>query len=254
MRHRTKRYVTGSYFHGCHSFTTRLNIEFRRAFIDDDYGMSGMVDSLIVKRSKDFVAMYDFAQFHSGASIETSLTTNNPKRKKMRHSLKELSWDLPPGAALLPGLGLGNCWVLEGGAGLIGIRLSSQTCISHVTVEHIPAELSIDISTAPRQMRLWGFLRMLADTDAAITVNKTGNYPHSRPPLLAAYEARNGGLFALLGEFEYNVTSPLYIQTFTTLNLDSESTTFEVVVLEVLTNWGNDHTCLYRVRIHCPDR
>jgi SUN domain-containing protein 1/2 len=54
-----------------------------------------------------------------------------------------------------------------------------------------------------------------------------------------------------LGSFTYNIHGSNHQQTF---DLDAQSSVpVNKVMLRVLSNWGADHTCMYRARLHGRD-
>ncbi|KAJ7998073.1 hypothetical protein DPEC_G00218750 [Dallia pectoralis] len=111
----------------------------------------------------------------------------------------------------------GRCWPFQGSEGFLTVSLSCPIHITHVTVEHIPAALSLtgNIASAPRDFSVYG---------------------------ISNEEDRT-----LLGTFTFNQAGDS-VQTF---ELPEPSSVYQIVELRVLNNWGNKHyTCLYRFQVH----
>ncbi|KAI0328922.1 hypothetical protein GY45DRAFT_1218561, partial [Cubamyces sp. BRFM 1775] len=61
-----------------------------------------------------------------------------------------------PDIALVDDTHISCCWVFQGEDRQLRLKLSMLIYPTHVTIDHIPMEVAMDISTAPRQMVLWG--------------------------------------------------------------------------------------------------
>jgi SUN domain-containing protein 1/2 len=127
----------------------------------------------------------------------------------------------------------GECWCAskdEKGRGLaqLSVSLGVEMIPRQVTIDHLPKEASLDIGSAPKRMELW------AESDEKWS---------------AAQDCGPGeeGLICL-GSFSYNIHADNHVQTF---NLDAVLTRpVRKAFVRVTDNWGADHTCLYRVRLH----
>ncbi|KZT04095.1 uncharacterized protein LAESUDRAFT_613908, partial [Laetiporus sulphureus 93-53] len=112
----------------------------------------------------------------------------------------------------------GECWAMSGSSGHLGLQLAHAMHITSITMEHISMETSENIQSAPRSLLLWG----LSDT--------------------------NGILHADF--MDYDIYSSSRNQTVDT-DTCFHGLRFNVVILEVLSNWGLlDFTCLYSVVLH----
>jgi len=116
--------------------------------------------------------------------------------------------------ALQPDVNPGNCFAFGGDQGTIGIRLSRRVVVQNVTIEHIPKEISLNgnIDSAPRDFLVFGI-----NTNAKVE----------------------------MGRFTYQVNG-LPIQTFRVAN----DVVYSTVQFEFTSNWGAEHTCVYRLRVH----
>ncbi|XP_015590829.1 SUN domain-containing protein 2 isoform X1 [Cephus cinctus] len=113
----------------------------------------------------------------------------------------------------------GECWAFHGSKGKVEIALAYPAIIGRVTLEHIPASVSLTgkIDSAPKAFNLLG-------------------------------KSQDG--YILIDKFVYNIRgSPS--QTFQVNNKDVHKVPFNKVMLEILSNWGHpEYTCIYRFRVH----
>ncbi|XP_010783482.1 SUN domain-containing protein 1-like, partial [Notothenia coriiceps] len=127
---------------------------------------------------------------------------------------------LPLLLPLQPDVQPGNCWAFRGSSGVLVLRLSMSVSPSSFSLEHVPRSLSPSgtSSSAPRDFRVYG---------------------------LQDEEEEEG---KLLGSFRYDQDGEA-LQTFPVT--EQNGSWFQVVELQVLSNWGNpEYTCLYRFRVH----
>ncbi|KTF85121.1 hypothetical protein cypCar_00016033 [Cyprinus carpio] len=117
-----------------------------------------------------------------------------------------------------PELYPGKCWAFRGSQGFLVIALSYPVRITHVTLEHLPKELSPTgrIDSAPKDFAVYG----MSD------------------------ETEDG---KLLGTFMYDQDGEP-IQSF---KLADASEIYSMTELRILSNWGHlEYTCVYRFRVH----
>lgn len=187
------------------------------------------------------VGRHDYALSAHGGEIASKLTTSTPRHS----STSTLSSD----SVLSDDFRLNGCWNMGSSQGQIGIVLYEPIRPTHITIDHIPSSLSPDIGQAPRAMILWGvidravkreqYAQLLGWTPIAAIQNR------SEPSLTGGFN------FVPLGGFEYDVHGDFHVQTFPVFQTVVESgIDIGIMVLEVVSNWGADVTCLYRVRIH----
>lgn len=156
-----------------------------------------------------------------------------------------------PGMALVDGgSNEQSCWMFPGSQGRLGIRLKERISIDKFTVDHLPRDMLSDfaILQAPRKVTLWGRVDGPDNSSKAQLYWENMADPRSFEPRIY-----HGAVFIPLATFEYKLsgTSQSNIQTkeipraLRSLQMD-----FEVVVLEITSNWGAPLTSLYRVRVH----
>ncbi|TFK89648.1 hypothetical protein K466DRAFT_486353 [Polyporus arcularius HHB13444] len=206
------------------------------------------VDRALSRAMRDPVGRRDFALLADGARVVRALTgavSAGRFYEAQTHSVP------PPNVTLVDDLHVGNCWSMAAPTGQLGIRLSERIYPTHVTVDHIPVEIAADIGRAPRMMVLWGAI------DGSVNIARLGNFTQTHNDAITRTHGRSrphetaGCTFIPIASFEYDVRSHSHIQTFPVLShvVDLEMY-FGVVVLEVVSNWGSETTCLYRARVH----
>jgi SUN domain-containing protein 1/2 len=95
-----------------------------------------------------------------------------------------------------------------------------------------------NINNAPRNMELW------VQTTAPIVPYFSAREIDCRTPAPAED-------WKCLGSFKYNIHASNHLQTFDLAGEPKEAV--RKAMLRVTANWGADHTCLYRVRLHGED-
>ncbi|KAH9846924.1 hypothetical protein C2E23DRAFT_692683, partial [Lenzites betulinus] len=192
----------------------------------------------------------DYALRANGARIYPELTWQPEQARSRAPSPTSM---IGPEVVIDEDISIGRCWSVPT-TGQVGIRTFVLVHPTHVTIDHIPRQVALDIDRAPRRVVLWGVvdglpnihgldsLRTL-DPDLQLPFNLV---PHGRTsPRLAGNYA-----FVALAAFEYDINNDP-TQTFavfdhiTSLHMD-----FGLFVLEVVDNWGANDVCLYRIRIH----
>ncbi|TBU28226.1 hypothetical protein BD311DRAFT_663717 [Dichomitus squalens] len=158
------------------------------------------------------------------------------------------SRDDDPALAIDDDVHAGRCWRSRALPSQLGIRLSRILRPSHVSIEHAPAEVVMDVGQAPKNLTLWGLVDGM--TNVALFQGLLRSYPMDHPARRAP-EIAKSFLWAPLTSFSYDIYSEHVVQTFPIALLFIDSgMSFGIVVLEILDNWGGDATCLYRVRVH----
>lgn len=158
----------------------------------------------------------------------------------------------PPIVALEEDTSPGECWEFDGPTGFLTIILSDRTRISGVTIDNVlPSRVSpSSLDRTPREMRLWG---LVVANQWDLVQGRPVNQTRFAQEFLAfgrlpkPVEATDRLL--LLTEFQYNKSAPSTFQTFAVPN-GSIEVAFNVVVLEVESNWGSNSTCLYSIGIN----
>ncbi|KAG2070788.1 hypothetical protein BDR04DRAFT_1142625 [Suillus decipiens] len=235
--------------------------------------ISQLVDNAIARYgTQDIVARPDFALHSGGARPIPHLTSSTLELRPstLRGQILGLitghGYEVgrSPITALHQDLHSGNCWPMAGPYGQLGVMLAFPVIISDITIDHVAKEVAFDLSTAPKDMEVWGQVEgednlakvavwraeQAARREAAKEADETvpeadleDDYPATLP---------SDVLFIRLASFTYDIHAPSNIQTFPVrqevrdLSLD-----FGIVALVIKDNWGKDgYTCLYRFRVH----
>jgi hypothetical protein len=212
----------------------------------------------------------DFALHAGGASVVpylTSPTHNLPsatwKSQLIRwitgYDFSDILVNLPT-TTLEDDISVGHCWEFSGSVGHIGVHLTNPIHISDVTIHHVLSQLvsAVELQKAPRDMRLWGLLsdNQLENQLVSLPLQSpqlcSNSCFNSFPLISSSSDSRHGGngTFLLLSEFT-NTIPQRNVQMFPVLEgAYASSIAFEVVVLQILNNWGSNSTCVYHVGIH----
>ena len=217
-----------------------------------------LVDTAMSRYSKDSIAKADFALHSGGAVVIPSLTSDTHEIRPQgvrQHVIGYLTGHgyalgRPPITALHHETHIGHCWPFKGDQGQLGVTLSRIVRIEEISIDHAARDVAWDMSSAPRKMEVWGLVEgasnfaKVAAWDAART--NAGEEIPTQPRSLP-----DAARYVRIAQFEYDVDAPSAVQTFA-VDEDVRKTDmdFGIVVLRVLSNWGQEFTCLYRFRVH----
>lgn len=130
-------------------------------------------------------------------------------------------------ALLTPAVAPGQCLPLDGTTGYVDIRLHHPVHLTGFSLEHIPAAIAYNVSSAPNKVSLQAL----------------------SPPQTHKVK---GGLFTPVrthGPYRYDVEANSAVQTFSIFSDMPKPVSF--VRLQVHSNHGHSQfTCLYRIRVH----
>ncbi|OWZ80276.1 hypothetical protein C366_01159 [Cryptococcus neoformans Tu401-1] len=209
--------------------------------------LNSLIDTALLRYSKDTIARADYALFTAGARVIPHLTSNTFTLQKAS-TFGKLLWaskdvqGRPPATALHPDTSVGSCWPIKGSEGSLGVMLVDRVVVSDVTIEHAPQELALDIATAPKVVKVLGLV------DYTEGLEKLAEYRAAHEMDLNNEEDTN---YLPLGTFTYDPSSYSHIQTFpVSPDIVELGIRIGVVVFKIESNWGGDLTCLYRVRVH----
>lgn len=241
----------------------------------DVTGLIGsLVDSAILRWSKDDIAKPDYASYFAGGRVIPQLTTQT-YRIETKSYWGNWGWfgtpteGRPPITALHPDTHVGNCWPFKGSHGQIGVMLARSIIPTEFTIDHAAKEVAFDVRSAPKKMEVWGLV------DGAENVKKVADYHRRREQRyrdLVTAASREGRTppppedpypptlppdahYLRLAQFTYDVNAPSHIQTFPVPEeIQNLGVDVGVVVLIIRNNWGEPNwTCLYRFRVHGHD-
>ncbi|KAL4779354.1 hypothetical protein BJX76DRAFT_91314 [Aspergillus varians] len=190
----------------------------------------------------------------------------------------------PPLAALTPWEDFGECWCSAPRKGMtqLAILLGRRIVPEDVVVEHLPKAATIRPEVAPQQMELWvryryvgkgarpyrwsfssllrGYPENIAGQDSLAPDRKLLRGPVMEALRLAwrgeSDEAFSddkllGPDFYRIGKWTYDINESSHIQKFPVAALiDSDELRVDKVVFRVISNWGANETCIYRLKLH----
>ncbi|KAI0720090.1 hypothetical protein C8T65DRAFT_706084 [Cerioporus squamosus] len=212
------------------------------------------IDRTVSRALRDPVGRRDFALHANGGRVIPDLTvTFAPEGQAPHTSQASLS---NAQLAITDDLRVGQCWSIPGSAAQLGLRLSDLMHPTHVSIDHIPAEIAAHIDEAPRAMVLWGAVDGSTNESHLLNITERTN-ASSIPALRGRSQPSHtcDHTYVPLAWFEYDIRSPSHVQTFKIGQHIIDAGMYTgVMVLEILGNWGGSSTCLYRVRIHGEPR
>ena len=204
------------------------------------------MDQAIARGLQDPVGYPDFALYVHGGRIIGDLTrTINGARLVPHTSLQA------PTLSILDDSRIGECWSISSNRAQLGIKLARNIFPTHITIDHIPKAIALNIGHAPRSLMVWASVDGPENRRLAENIRQARNitYPSSlnrTSPLQKLHLD-----FIPIATFEYDIHATSHIQTVPIAPpiVDSKMW-FGVIVVEILSNWGVDETCLYHVHVH----
>jgi len=182
-----------------------------------------LIDQKLEDYHSDRTGMTDYALSSNGGTVLENLSS--PSMQQGDESLISMlgfvlrSNRNSPQRAITADNRPGNCWAFSGDQGHLVMKLSHKIFVRYITIEHIPRAMSPSgqIRSAPRE---------IAISALSSPTDKVGYH---------------------LAKIEYDISGPT-IQMFPILH----DTNFmaEHVMFKFNSNWGEEYTCLYRVRVH----
>jgi hypothetical protein len=186
----------------------------------------------------------------NGAAVDPYLTS--PTKQKQFNYIQRLFLGIagiqkyqsnPPLAALRSWEEVGDCWCAAAGQRYtqIGVLMHEMIYPTEVVIEHAPSDTSPTPGTAPKELEVWAdFSHLSAEESVDAGVDKL---PHDT--VLPRSFARIGSMTYKAGEG----VAP--VQTFKLdINQELKQYSTRKVVFRATSNYGAEHTCFYRVRLH----
>lgn len=231
--------------------------------------IGNLVDSALVRYSKDILARPDYALYSSGGRVIPSLTSPTYEVRPQGVAPKLIGWitgagstpGRPPVWALHPDTSVGSCWPFAGNQGQLGILLSRRVVPSDITLEHASVDVALDgdVSSAPKDFEVWGVVEgqeditRLAQYRAEQSESRRRAFeagePFDETEVSTSLPPTPHHLLLAAGSYDIIASSP--IQTFpVTSSARQLGIPVGVVVVKILSNHGDSHyTCLYRIRV-----
>ncbi|PYH31758.1 uncharacterized protein BO87DRAFT_119810 [Aspergillus neoniger CBS 115656] len=168
----------------------------------------------------------------------------------------------PPLAALAPWEDYGDCWCStpRDGMSQIGIDLGQKIVPEEVAVEHMPKTATLKPENAPREMELWAQYVLVqkgasrhARTHASIhkpIMNALRSAWPTEDPTAYSDDPLLGPSYYRVGKFTYDIHGSHHVQLFQLdAVIDSPELRVDRVVFRATSNWGGNHTCIYRLKL-----
>ncbi|EXJ94162.1 hypothetical protein A1O1_02555 [Capronia coronata CBS 617.96] len=180
----------------------------------------------------------------------TSPTKETPQRLRWRKFWRMFGVTLydskPANTALMPWQDVGEYWCSSTNptnqdSMRLGVKVREMIFPTELVVENYPTAGSLTPGSTPRKIEVWADFEHL-DSQEWESLNIRQMQGHGAL----------GPTYALLGEMEYDtsIEAP-HVQAFPlAVNQDRHLYAAQTFVVRVISNYGSDHTCLYRVRMH----
>jgi hypothetical protein len=134
-----------------------------------------------------------------------------------------------------------DCWCAaasdDKGKAQIGVLMPRAMRPTSITIEHMPSTGTLDIGAAPKDFEVW--VRDRSNTAPSQSYNTH----------LGCAEAPEAGLICV-GKATYDINAFNHIQNFDLEDADGAIGFVDFAVVRVMNNWGQDWTCIYRIRMH----
>ncbi|KAI7082837.1 hypothetical protein KC356_g8050 [Hortaea werneckii] len=226
-------------------------VEKTPAFSLSHVQIQALASSNILRNVQNALHSVNFFSPALGARVnphETS-STYYPPRKGLFGGSAYLSGVRPPIEALSKWDEPGECWCAANstakgkGQAQITVHLGEKIWPGWLTIEHIPADGTLHIDAAPRDWELWLPARDKQHAQETTKILEedfihcTGTPPSDKHVCVATGR--------------YDIHGINWVQSFTLYGQRLEELGFatDKVTFRVNTNWGADHTCIYRLRL-----
>ena len=223
--------------------------------IDQQHAMETTISKLQRNQPKNLVqsppiGKINYCSYGNGAVIDPYLTS--PTKQKQFNYIQSLFLGTvgmqkyrsnPPSEALRPWEEVGDCWCAAAAHGYaqLGVLMREMIYPTEVVIEHAPSETSPTPGTAPKEIEVWADFSHLSPeqfVDAGLAkLSHDDILPKS---------------FARIGRMTYKAGKGVpHVQTFRLdINQDLKVHATQKVVFRAISNYGAEHTCFYRVRLH----
>nr|CAG8583405.1 14940_t:CDS:2 [Entrophospora candida] len=123
--------------------------------------------------SQDKLNRADYALLSGGAKIISVLTSPTYETWPTKWSQQiiasvtghGITRGRPPTTAIQPEMHVGQCWPFSGEKGQLAILLSRKIFVTAVTYEHVTKKLAMDVTSAPKEFEVWGFVYDIDDNN-----------------------------------------------------------------------------------------
>ncbi|RPD65556.1 hypothetical protein L227DRAFT_493826, partial [Lentinus tigrinus ALCF2SS1-6] len=202
----------------------------------------------------DSVGLPDYALWAAGGRIVPALTSSTLSLSKPWWASllyqNSLSYWYPPELAITPEVQPGKCWPMAGNHGSIAVEVTHPLSPSFFSIDHIPKQLTLQYTTAPRSIEIWG---IPMDQEQPCSTGNSDCILTQGYNLLSNLDKQYKDLYFLhIANITYDIHTSLTTQTVPASSIiASYNILVKVVLFLIRNNWGSDlYTCIYRIRIH----
>jgi SUN domain-containing protein 5 len=189
----------------------------------------------------------DLALRGTGAQIIHSLTSKSLHAPRLFRPSRHA--ERLPAVVLEDSMTVGDCWEFSGSQGHVAIRLSEPAIVSafslaYPSVERLPPTMAFK---APKSVMFWGLSPLTPDLKAPTPLRYVLAKEFTSSNAVHDPEIRPTDWLIPLLHISYNITAPLSHPVFS--HQDSFGA-WDVIIIQVLNNWGAETTCLYHIGVH----
>lgn len=134
-----------------------------------------------------------------------------------------------------------DCWCAatsdDKGKAQIGVIIPRAMNPTSITIEHMPSTGTLDIGAAPKEFEIWVRSRGSVESSQSYSSH------------LGCGEAPESGLICI-GKASYDIHAMNHVQNFDLEGVDDAIGFVDFAIIRVINNWGQDWTCIYRIRLH----
>lgn len=143
-----------------------------------------------------------------------------------------------------------DCWCATPsttrGQAQLAVHMTVPISPESITIEHIPAQGTLDIAAAPRTFEVWVHA---PHVQPPLPENQAPDCTSTDGPPVEGYICIGGGMYDIHGPDGRDDDKVNHIQNFQ-LYAQGDIGLVQDVIFRATGNWGADWTCLYRLRMH----
>lgn len=188
------------------------------------------VDEKLAIYHADQTNKVDWALYSSGARVQAHSDTEQvaviPPVMPLGFLFDKSTPAKPPKTMLMGDVRTGECWPMKGSDGFAVVELRQAVVVQSFSIEHPDASITPKPLSMPKTVQLFG-------------VKNTAS------PQLKSQRPADADLVHL-GQLDYVSNDPHRIQEAFFENTEP----FQYVMMQVDENYGDNYTCIYRLRVH----